>query len=167
MELILIRHADAVSIEEAGVTDDADRPLSEAGKEQCKLLSEALQRVGVHFDAVATSPLLRAQQSAAELLAHWPAPQPTLDLCESLAPGGKRRKLARYLWKTAASSVALVGHMPDLAEFAAWLIGNKKVQLELAKAGAVRIDCDKLPAKGCGTLSWLVTPAWCQATACK
>jgi phosphohistidine phosphatase SixA len=98
------------------------------------------------------------------LAATWANPQPTVEVCDALAPGAKRRKLARYLWKTAAGSVALVGHMPDLAEFAAWLIGNKKVQLELAKAGAARIECDKLPAKGSGSLIWLVTPEWCQAT---
>jgi phosphohistidine phosphatase len=163
MELFLIRHADAAPPGEEGVQDDAERPLTAAGRDRCKTLANALQRIGVRLDCVATSPLLRARQTAEELLAHWPAPLPDLDQCAALAPGAKPRKLARYLWKKAAGSVALVGHMPDLAEYAAWLIGSKKAQLELAKAGAARIACDKLPAKGSGTLTWLVTPDWCSA----
>jgi phosphohistidine phosphatase len=163
MDLFLIRHADAAPLGEGGNGDDAERPLTPAGRAQCKPLAEALLRIGVHLDCVATSPLLRARQTAEELLANWPAPLPALDLCEALAPGSKPRKLARYLWKKGAGSVALVGHIPNLAEHAAWLIGSKKAQLQLAKAGAARIECDKLPAKGSGILTWLVTPAWCEA----
>jgi phosphohistidine phosphatase len=167
MELLLIRHADAAPMNEAGVDDDADRPLTSLGKEQCKVLSLALQRLGVHIDSVTSSPLLRAQQTATELVAEWAAPQPPVDVCEALAPGAKHRKLERYLLKASSGSAVLVGHMPDLGEFAAWLIGNKNVQINFAKAGAALIKFDALPAKGTGTLAWLVTPAWCQAVVAK
>ncbi len=163
MELFLIRHAEAAPLGEAGVQDDAERPLTQAGRDQCKPMAEALLRIGVKLDRVATSPLLRARQTAEELLNYWSAPLPALDECDALAPGAKPRKLARYLWKKGAGSVALVGHMPDLAEHAAWLIGSKKAQLQLAKAGVARIECEKLPAKGSGILTWLVTPAWYEA----
>jgi phosphohistidine phosphatase len=163
MDLYLIRHAEAAPPGEADVHDDAERPLTPAGRAQCGPLAKALLKLGVRLDRVATSPLLRARQTAEELLAHWSAPVPELDQCEALAPGAKPRKLARYLWKKGAGSIALVGHMPDLGEHAAWLIGSKKAQLELAKAGAARIECEKLPAKGSGTLTWLITPAWCEA----
>jgi phosphohistidine phosphatase len=165
MDLFLIRHAEAEPLGEGGVQDDAERPLTPAGRESCKPLAEALLRIGIRLDRVAASPLLRARQTAEELLANWPAPLPPLDLCDALAPGAKPRKLARYLWKKGAGSVALVGHMPDLAEHAAWLIGSKKAQLNLAKAGAAKIECEKLPAKGSGVLTWLITPAWCGAIA--
>jgi len=163
MDLFLIRHADAAPLGEGGVQDDAERPLTDAGKAQCKALSAALQRVGVRLDCVATSPLLRARQTAELLLEGWPAPLPELALCEALAPGVKARKLARYLMKKGAGAIALVGHMPDLADHAAWLIGSKKAQIELAKAGAAHVECEKLPAKGSGTLNWLVNSAWCEA----
>jgi phosphohistidine phosphatase len=165
MDLYLIRHAEAAPVGDGGVSDDAERPLTEAGRARCKPLAEALQRLGVRLERVATSPLLRARQTAEELIAHWSAPGLELDLCEALAPGAKPRKLARYLWKKGCGSIALVGHMPDLAEHAAWLIGSKKAQLELAKAGAACIECEKLPAKGSGVLTWLVTPAWCDVVA--
>jgi phosphohistidine phosphatase len=167
MDLYLIRHAEAAPLGEGGVQDDAERPLTPAGQAQCEPLARALQRLSVRLDRVATSPLLRARQTAEGILANWPAPLPELDLCDALAPGVKARKLARYLWKKGSGSVALVGHMPDLAEHAAWLIGSKKAQLEIAKAGVAFIECEKLPAKGSGTLTWLATPAWCNALAGK
>lgn len=164
MDLYLIRHADALPLGEGDAHDDEERPLSAAGDAQCSSLAAALQRAGVTLDRVVASPLLRARQTAEGLLKHWtveePTPAPTLDVCGALAPGGKPRKLARYLLKLNDSSVALVGHMPDLAGTAAWLIGSKKAQLELAKAGVAAIECEKLPGKGCGILRWLVTPAW-------
>jgi phosphohistidine phosphatase SixA len=57
-------------------------------------------------------------------------------------------------------AVALVGHMPDLAEFAAWLIGSRKTQLDLDKAGVACIRCQEGLDKGDGMLLWLVTPQW-------
>lgn len=167
MDLYLIRHADAVPLGEGGVTDDAERPLTTDGRGHCRQLAAALMRFGVRCDRVATSPLLRARQTAEELLAHWTEPVPALDLCDALAPGGKPRKLARYLLKKGDGAIALVGHMPDLAEHAAWLIGSKKAQLGIAKAGVAHIECDKLPSKGTGVLTWLITPAWCSVLEAK
>jgi phosphohistidine phosphatase len=164
MDLYLIRHADALPLGEGGAADDEERPLSDAGQAECQKLATALRRAGVRLDRVVASPLLRARQTAEGMLKHWnaepPAPTPALDVCGALAPGGKPRKLARYLLKLTDTSVALVGHMPDLAEHAAWLIGSKKAQLELAKSGVALVECEKLPGKGTGVLRWLVTPAW-------
>ena len=50
--------------------------------------------------------------------------------------------------------------MPELAGYAAWLIGSKKAHLELTKAGIARINFEEVPAKGAGVLNWLVTPEW-------
>jgi len=59
-----------------------------------------------------------------------------------------------------AEAIGLVGHMPDLGEFAAWLLGSKKVHLGLAKAGVALVRCDGSPIKGNGSLIWMVTPEW-------
>lgn len=160
MELYLIRHADAVDLVTSGQSDDAQRPLSEAGRGQCAPLAMALQRHEVRPARVVTSPLLRARQTAEGLLASWVPPVPELQVCDELAPGSKRRKLTRFVRDLGADVVVLVGHMPDLAAYAAWLIGSKKGQIDLAKAGVARIDFDGKFAKGRGTLTWLLTPPW-------
>jgi phosphohistidine phosphatase len=162
VDLYIIRHADAQPLGEGGVRDDADRPLTAAGHAQCGPLAAALQRQGVQLERIVTSPLLRARQTAEGLMNHLTAPAPELHTCDQLAPGGKRKKLTRFLRGLGVQSAAVVGHMPDLSLYAAWLIGSTKAQLDLAKAGVACVHFDDEPDKGAGVLTWLVTPQWCQ-----
>ncbi len=162
MDLYIIRHADAQPLGEGGIEDDAERPLTSVGQAQCGPLAAALQRQGVQLERVVTSPLLRARQTAEGLLKHLAPPTPELHTCDELAPGGKRRKLNRFLRGLSASSVAVVGHMPDLNLYLAWLIGSKKAQVDLAKAGVACVHFDDDVRRGAGVLTWLVTPQWCQ-----
>jgi phosphohistidine phosphatase len=161
MKLYLVRHADAVPVEQFEGSD-AERPLTEVGVGQAQALAAALQTRKVTFDQVVTSPLLRARQTAAFLLtpAGPETPPAEAQWCDDLAFGGKRRRLAKYLVKLGKESVALVGHQPDLGELAAWLIGSRKARVELAKGAAAFIECDGEPDKGAGTLHWLLTPEW-------
>ncbi|MBI3821275.1 MAG: phosphohistidine phosphatase SixA [Planctomycetes bacterium] len=160
MELYLIRHADAVPLGEQGVTTDEERPLTEKGNAQSESAAKALAARGVALDKIYTSPLVRARQTAEILMRVWSKPELTLETCDLLAPGGRLRKLSKYLMKSGGAKIGLVGHMPDLSEFAGWLLGDKKMQLDFAKAGVACIVCGELPAKGMGTLEWLVTPEW-------
>lgn len=161
MDLYIIRHAEAKPLGENGIKTDADRPLTAAGHAQCKPLAAALQRQRVKLDRIVTSPLLRARQTAEDLLHQLAEPQPELHICDHLAPGGKRRKLTRFLCGLGASSIAIVGHMPDLALYTGWLIGSRKAQIDLAKGGVACVVFDDEPDKGAGALVWMVTPQWC------
>ena len=165
MELYLIRHGEARPLAGSDVQDDAERPLTDTGHAQAQGLAAALQRHGVHLDQVVSSPLLRARQTAEGLMQNWKTPLPELLLCDALAPDTARsRKVTKFLLKLTAKSLALVGHMPDLADYAEWLIGSKKAQIAIAKGGVARIDCEgEVPDKGTGTLTWLITPEWCKA----
>ena len=162
MELYLIRHAHALELGERGITNDEERPLSEEGEAQAHAAAQALQSKGVVLDKLYTSPFLRARQTAEILLRTWSKPELILDTCDALAPNGKSRKLSKYLLKSGGAKIGLVGHMPHLGDYAAWLIGNKTAQIELAKAGIALITCGELPSKGLGVLQWLVTPEWYQ-----
>jgi phosphohistidine phosphatase len=159
VDLFLIRHAQAASLMEAGVIEDANRPLTEAGKIQAKELATCFQRRKIQPSVLVTSPLLRARETAEHIVKDWHG-APDIRICEELAPGGKRRRLARFLRDLGAECAALVGHQPDLGEFAGWLIGSKKVQIDIPKAGVAFIRCEDLPAKGEGTLEWLIGPEW-------
>ena len=163
MNLYLIRHAEAVDLEPGDERDDAERPLTDVGKAQCAALASALKARGVTLNQVVSSPLLRARQTVEALLEHWPAPAPEVLTCNALAPGGRAKKITRFLLGLNGENVGLVGHMPDLAEYAGWLIGNKKTRLEMAKAGAAFIRFDGSPDKGEGALVWLATPEWFEA----
>lgn len=160
VDLYLIRHADALPVGEGGVTEDFDRPLSAEGSAQARALAAAMQRQGIRLELLLTSPLLRTRQTAEGILQQWPAPAPALQVCDHLAPDSKLRKLARILDDLQKSSVALVGHQPHLNEFAAWLIGSKKAQIDIAKAGVAYIVLGDDVGKGAGTLKGLVTLKW-------
>ena len=65
MELVLIRHAEPVRIASGDVTGPADPGLTERGTEQARRLADwlAVERV----DAIVSSPLRRARETAAPL----------------------------------------------------------------------------------------------------
>ena len=161
MNLYLIRHAEAAVLEAGDPRDDVERPLTNAGKAQCAVLAAVLRERHVELNQVVSSPLLRARQTADALLADWPAPAPEQLTCNGLAPGGKAKKVVRFLLGLSGENVALVGHQPDLGELLGWLIGAKKAHVHLAKAGVALVRFDGSPAKGEGLLEWLVTPDWC------
>jgi len=163
MELYLIRHADAAPLGEGGITADEDRPLTDKGREQLKALASGLKRFGVILDTIMTSPLVRAKQTAEGVLENWGSPAPSLHMVDELAPQGNRRKLAKELRRHGEGSIALVGHEPDLSQFAGWLIGSRKSRLELAKGGVAHVHFDNGVGKAEGVLKWLALPEWLNA----
>ena len=159
MDLYLIRHAEAKALGENDVMNDEDRPLTEEGEAQTRRLGTGFHARGLRLDALLSSPLLRAKLTAEGILKHWPELAPQVQVCDELAPNLKAKKLAKCLRALGASSAGLVGHMPDLAEFLGWLIGSRKVRVDLAKAGVAKVTCESV-RKGEGILEWLVTPDW-------
>jgi phosphohistidine phosphatase len=160
MELYVIRHADAAAAGDGGVTDDAERPLTAKGEKQARALGKALAAHGVELRLLLSSPLLRAKQTADELLRDWPEPRPEFRVYAELALGGKRRKLLRTLREQGADKVAVVGHEPELGELVAYLLGSNRLQIALNKAAVAHLHCDAGLQKGDGQLLWLLTPDW-------
>lgn len=169
MLLYLIRHAEAEPAS-GTTTRDFDRPLTEQGRRQVAALADALRRRGVVLDAVATSPLVRAYQTASELIAALNSGLRPVT-CDELAVDRLRpSKLSDWLAQLtprgvrmptrADKAVAAVGHMPDLGQYLEWLIGAAPGSVALAKAGAACLRFPSEPARGSGQLLWLVTPEW-------
>jgi phosphohistidine phosphatase len=159
MEIYLIRHADALELGERGTTEDSQRPLSDKGEKQSVALGRGLQGRGLTFDKIVTSPYLRARQTMELLLQAWPNP-PQQHVCDAFIPDGKPKKGGAFLSELGGQRVAVVGHMPQLGEFTAWLIGSRKAQIDFAKAGVAYVECGDEIDKGAGTLIWLVMPEW-------
>jgi phosphohistidine phosphatase len=160
MDLYLVSHGDALPQGIGGIESDEERPLSEEGRAKSLSLGRALRKRGIVFDLIVCSPLLRAVQTAAELRTVFELSEQQVETREELAPGGRPKKLVRYLNGSQASSIVLVGHQPDLSKYAGWLMGEKDVQINFAKSGAALIRIEGTPAKGNGVLMWLVTPEW-------
>jgi phosphohistidine phosphatase len=161
MDVYLIRHAEAMAPEAAGSLADEDRPLTEAGRAQAQHLAAALPARGARIGRLFVSPTVRTRQTAEPLVAAWGLSADAVIECDELAPDGRIRKLVRRIAKHPAETIGLVGHRPDLNEFAAWLIGSKKVRIAMEKGGValIRIEGDEME-KGSGELIWLLPEGW-------
>jgi phosphohistidine phosphatase len=157
VELYLIRHAIA---EERGEKwpDDTKRPLSATGIARMRRAARGLKRLGVKFDVVLASPLVRARQTAEIVAAELEQRSPVV-IADSLAPEGTYDDVLGDLHKHARRSrIALVGHEPNIGELAGRLAGSRRAFV--FKKGAVcRIDIDSIPPGHPGTLRWFMTPA--------
>jgi len=164
MQICLIRHAEAETIDLIADHDDSKRALTSKGLQECDALASALKKGGIELGTIVSSPYLRTLQTAERLRERWHTPLPQTILCDHLAPCGNVKEIRDFLLSLESKIVTVVGHMPDLAILGGWLIGSKKSQLLFEKSGAAWIDCgdEGKPGKGKGRLTWFLTPAWCQ-----
>lgn len=158
MLVYLIRHAIAVKADEAG-TSDAERPLTRMGIQRMRQCARGLVRLGVTFDAIWTSPLVRAR-STADLVAREFSLAGAVSEQACLKPGadlGKTIEALRHEPKGAR--IALVGHEPHLGQLATYLLTGLNVSAIEFKKGAtacIEIDSFRRPVRG--KLLWLLTP---------
>src|SRR5262245_42559753 len=154
-ELYLIRHAVA---EERGDAwpDDTKRPLSDDGASRMRKAARGLARLGVTFDVILTSPLVRTRQTA-EIVAAAFDIRPPIVAVESLVPGGSLPAVFADLEKQGRRrQIAVVGHEPEIGELAARLAGSRH-PFAFKKGAVCRIDVDALPPSASGTLRWFLT----------
>jgi phosphohistidine phosphatase len=119
VRIYLVRHGDAIPEEDAG--SDRDRWLSARGREAARVLGRLLREQAVAPDAILSSPLPRAVQTA-ELLA---ASLDYLGLVSSrrcLEPSAQPRVAATAI-REAGGSVLVVSHEPILSALGAFLLG--------------------------------------------
>jgi len=77
MQLYLMRHAIAHELGADGSRTDAGRTLTTEGRANTRAAAQAMRRLELDFDAIWTSPLVRARQTAeivAEVLKKKPLP---------------------------------------------------------------------------------------------
>lgn len=120
MKLYLIRHADAVPEDVA--CSDHERWLSLRGREGARGLARLLRDQGVVLDAIATSPLPRAVQTA-ELIAAGLDFLGEISVMPALTPGCHPRRAAEQLVALGAA-VAVVGHEPGISGLGAYVLGR-------------------------------------------
>ena len=163
-QVYLIRHGIAVDRTES--QSDETRPLTEEGEKKTKKVAQQIQNVGVTFDIILASPLVRAQQTA-EILREMGLTQ-TLETFSPLAPGGDIQAWVQWWqhWQkehpNATGMIALVGHEPDLGNWAELLIwGQTPQKLVVKKAGVIGLNCpDQGSPLGQSELFLLTPPKW-------
>jgi phosphohistidine phosphatase len=119
MKIYLVRHGDAVPEEDAG--SDRDRWLSARGRQATRGLARLLREQQIEVDAVVSSPLPRAVQTA-ELLAGALDFLGTIEARRYLEPAAQPGVAARDLLSR-SGGVLVVGHEPAISTLAAFLLG--------------------------------------------
>jgi phosphohistidine phosphatase len=160
MQLFLMRHGIAEQRTGPFGSSDAKRPLTPKGRKRTKQIASGLRRLGVGFEWIVTSPLVRARETA-EILAEAAPGNVRFDPCTALRPGGSFEELMSFLAESRNHRrVLLVGHEPDLSALAARLIGaGPAANFAFKKGGCCLIHCDRQPGPSAGELVWWMPPS--------
>lgn len=139
MLICLLRHAEAEAVSSSGL--DADRCLTRDGHKRMQAVSRGIARLGLSFDEILISPLVRARQTAEPVASALSHSRPLL-VTPNLDPGADPEEvlgeIARF---KKASSVLLVGHMPHLGEtFGRLLTGRGGLGVPMKKASLAAFD---------------------------
>ncbi len=162
MKVYLIRHG--IAAERGAYADDEQRPLIDQGREKTIKVAERLLAAKLKFDLILSSPLVRANQTAQILQKQGLAKD--IQSFAPLKPDGEIEQWLEWLQKWQAKhrngQLALVGHQPDLGNWAEMLIwGSIKRQITVKKAGVIGVE---LPSIGTpisrSTLFLLTSPKW-------
>lgn len=158
MQLYIMRHAIA-ALREKWNGPDGDRPLTRTGRARMRRAARGLRRLGIRFDVIMASPLVRAIQTA-EIVAQEFRHRSPVEICPALAPGLHPDSLFNFINAFPdAKRVLLVGHEPDLGNLVLHLLGGAHAdRVPLRKGGVVRIDLPETPPAAPGTLVWALTP---------
>lgn len=158
MDLLLVRHGRAEERAAFALKsgDDSERPLTEEGLERMRKGVKGLRQVLPQLDVLASSPLLRARQTAAVLADAYGVPVRSVD---ALAPGQSPARLLPWLKERGRHQVvAVVGHEPDLGLLAGWLLtGGEHSFLPLKKGAVCLLHFPAAVAAGTAELQWVLT----------
>jgi phosphohistidine phosphatase len=155
MEIYILRHG--IAEEPKAGAPDADRALTDAGREKLRAVLEQAHEAGVKPSLILSSPYRRALQTAnmagqvlrcnkiveAEVLVPDSAPKAVWDvIC------AHRREPA----------LLIAGHEPLLGMTVGYLLGAPALQVDLKKSALVRIDQESFSGAPRGVLKWMLTP---------
>ena len=161
--VLIVRHAIAMDrVEAAGMgVDDAERPLTKDGWRKMKDIAEGLRPWVPELHLVATSPWLRAVQTAQILAGAYDA---KLKETELLLPGQAHGELLAWIDRIPEKKlVAIIGHEPALSRWAGWaLTGRDAAIFPFKKGGACLIEFADALAPGRVRRSGRMTTARCR-----
>lgn len=151
MKIYLVRHGDALSVDQ-----DAQRPLSEKGIAEVKKTADFLQKNNIQVERIYHSGKLRAVQTA-EIIAKTLDQNLLVEFLNGMDPDDPVHEVAIYCnhWE---KDVMLVGHLPFLPKLVTELVLTHDYQqfVEFATGG---ILCLERKGHFNWFLNWLIDPS--------
>ena len=162
MILYVLRHGIAEDVAPGG--DDGARRLTPRGRQKLAAGARGMRGLGLAFDGLWTSPLVRAVETATIVAQEYGGaivPQTLPALAAGVAPAETLRAL-----RVAAGheNVLIVGHEPGLSGLVALVLtgSTSGMTLALKKGGLVALELpEPRPRSGAtvrGALRWALTP---------
>ena len=155
MNLYLIRHGDAEKI--ALSKSDFDRELTSKGRELTKKSAEAWKKIIKSFDVIASSPLIRAVQTA-EIVADVFDYSKKIITDKRITAGSGPEDLVDFIRTINVENIAVVGHEPDMSNYVSALTSSSGMYLEFKKGAIARINFEGRVRLASGTLEFLIPP---------
>ena len=145
MKLFLLRHGKADWPDWTGPDDE--RPLTEEGIEDMRLVAAALKRLKVEPGLILSSPLPRALRTAQIVAEALGVP---VEQRRELEPGFDRRACETLIATSPDGDLMIVGHEPDFSSLIRSLTGSR---VNFSKAATAAIELGEgLPS---ARLLWL------------
>ncbi|MGQ4810474.1 hypothetical protein NKDENANG_03944 [Candidatus Entotheonellaceae bacterium PAL068K] len=160
MELFFMRHAQAGRPDPGLYPDDCQRPLTEIGQQEHRLVARALVPLLQPLDQLFSSPLLRARQTAAIIAMALQLPgqvKETPVLGEDCTLGGVLGLLQDY---PRDARLLCVGHEPNMNRLSAiFLDGKGRSAIAFQPGSVLGLSFSGHPTPGRGTLRFFLRPA--------
>lgn len=150
--LVLLRHG--IAEERTDAKPDEERSLTAEGHGRMKQISKGLQEIFPKAQAIYSSPLLRAVQTALWVSKGYRS-RIKVHTTEALSPGASAKEFMEFVDGLKERRVVLVGHEPTLTDNMMGLMKLKGSGLELKKGGCYGI---RILGEGGAVLEWLLSP---------
>lgn len=150
--VILLRHG--LAEDAAAGTRDEDRSLSAEGHAEMKQIARGLARAMPRAEAIYSSPLVRAQQTALWVSKAYRS-RVQINTVDALIPGASTDLFRTLVDSIQEKRAVIVGHEPNLTRNLRALVGiDETERIELQKGGCygIRLDADG------AVLEWLLPP---------
>jgi phosphohistidine phosphatase len=162
MIVYFLRHANAGQ-KKLNPKKDEKRPLDDEGIRQCTQMGRMLSAMDVAVDAVISSPLKRATQTAA-LVANEIGYEGKLHIEDALRPEAKYENFRDMMRNHAKhEAVMVVGHNPNFSSFLGHFISQngERANVEMKKGSVARVESKQKKM----VLHWMITPRVARAAA--
>lgn len=151
--VVLLRHG--IAEERSARVTEEERALTAEGHRKMEEIARGLARLFPDADAIYSSPLVRAMQTAEHVVKAYEG-RIAIETADALVPDASTKELRSLLAKSRARQIIAVGHEPNLTENLCALAAlSNAARVELKKGGCYGV---RLQADGSGVLEWVLTP---------